>query len=100
MRCVPSDPEDYGLVLAPPARRAIASDLPEPVAHAVIAFITGPLLARPRRIGKQLRGDLAGVWCARRGTYRVLFRIDEERHRVVVVSIAHRRDIYREVPDA
>lgn len=84
-------------MLTPPARRAVASELPEPVAHAVIAFITGPLLARPRRIGTQLRGELAGVWSARRGTYRVLFRIDEERHRAVVVSIAHRRDIYRDV---
>lgn len=84
-------------MLTPPARRAVASGLPEPVAHAAVAFMTGPLLAKPRQVGQQLRGDLAGVWCARRGTYRVLFRIDAERHRAVVVSIAHRRDIYPDV---
>lgn len=95
-----SNPEDYELVFTPPAHRAIVSELPEPVAHAVIEFITGPLLVSPRWVGKQLRTDLAGVWSARRGTYRVLFRIDDARHRIVVVSIAHRRDIYRDVPDA
>ena len=39
----------YDLVIAPPAVRAIESALPEPVAAAVIEFITGPLLLEPRR---------------------------------------------------
>ena len=85
----------YAIAVAPPAQRAIHSELPEPVAAAVIEFITGPLRQMPRRIGRELRGDLAGVWAARRGTYRVLYRIDEARRTVLVLRIDHRRDIYR-----
>ena len=42
-----------------------------------------------------LRGDLAGIYSARRGTYRVLYRINEDLHEVVVLRIDHRRDVYR-----
>jgi mRNA-degrading endonuclease RelE of RelBE toxin-antitoxin system len=92
----PEDPETaYELVLTPPASRAIASALPEPVAAAVIEFLTGALLGNPRRVGKALRGELAGIHSARRGTYRVLYRINENEHEVVVLRIEHRRDVYR-----
>ena len=37
--------------------------------------MTGALLDNPYRAGKRLRGDLAGIHSARRGTYRVLYRI-------------------------
>jgi mRNA interferase RelE/StbE len=87
--------QPYELVLAPPARRALSERLPEPVAVAVIDFLTTTLVQEPRRIGKPLRGDLAGVWSARRGTYRVLYRILEEAREVVVLRIDHRRDVYR-----
>jgi mRNA-degrading endonuclease RelE of RelBE toxin-antitoxin system len=72
-----------------------AEELPEAVAVAVIGFITGPLLDEPRRAGRELRRELAGVWAARRGTYRVLYRIDDTRHEVTVVRIDHRRNVYR-----
>lgn len=88
-------PEPYELVLTPPAVRALQNGLPEAVAAAVIEFLTGPLLIDPRRIGKPLRGDLAGIYSARRGTYRVLFRINENAREVVVVRIEHRGDVYR-----
>ena len=65
-----------------------------PVA-AVIEFITGALIDNPRRVGKPLRGDLAGIHSARRGTYRVLYRINEQDLEVIVVRIEHRRDAYR-----
>ena len=87
--------QPYELVLAPPARRALSERLPEPVAVAVIDFLTKTLVQEPRRIGKPLRGHLAGVWSARRGTYRVLYRILEEPREVVVLRIDHRRDVYR-----
>ena len=86
---------DYELVLTPPATRAIRSGLPESVAAAVIEFLTGALVENPQRVGKQLRGDLAGIFAARRGTYRVLYRINEVEREVVVLRIEHRRDAYR-----
>ena len=85
----------YEIVLTPPARRAIADELPEGVAAAVIDFVTTALLDSPHRVGKPLRNDLDGIWSARRGTYRVLYRIREDRREVVVLRIDHRRDAYR-----
>lgn len=85
----------YELVLTPPATRAIRSGLPEVVAAAVIEFLTGALADNPQRVGKPLRGELAGIFAARRGTYRVLYRINEVEREVVVLRIEHRRDAYR-----
>ena len=86
--------DDYELVLTPPARRAIAERLPEAVAAAVIDFITTALVQDPRRVGKPLRGDLADVWTARRGTYRVLYRLRDDTREVIVMRIEHRRGTY------
>ena len=85
----------YELVLTPPAQRAVASGLPEAVAAAVIEFLTTSLVDNPQRVGKPLRHDLQGIWSARRGTYRVLYRINDEPREVVVLRVEHRRDAYR-----
>jgi mRNA-degrading endonuclease RelE of RelBE toxin-antitoxin system len=58
-------------------------------------FLTGALIENPHRVGKPLRGDLAGIHSARRGTYRVLYRINEVQREVVVLRIDDRRDVYR-----
>lgn len=87
--------EPYELVVTPPAVRAIRRHLPQAAATAVIEFMTGVLVENPRRVGKPLRGDLAGIYSARRGTYRVLYRINDGLHEVVVLRIDHRRDVYR-----
>ena len=89
-----SDDGGYELVLTPPAVRAIQTGLPEAVAAAVIEFMTRPLVSNPRRICKMLRRELEGIWSARRGTYRVLYRINEDPKEVVVLRIEHRRDVY------
>ena len=90
-----TDPAPYDIVLTPPARRAIETKLPEAVAAAVIDFLTSALIANPQRVGKPLRDNLAGIWSARRGTYRVLYRINDDRHEIVVLRVEHRRDVYR-----
>ena len=61
----------------------------------MIEFVTGTLLREPHRVGKPLRRELAGVWSARRGTYRILYRINEEKREIVVLRIEHRGDVYR-----
>lgn len=85
----------YGLVVARPAATAIAEKLPQAVAAAVLELITGPLLKNPQRIGVELRNELEGLWSARRGTYRVVYRIDDVNRTVEVVRVGHRRDVYR-----
>ncbi|MEX2289244.1 MAG: type II toxin-antitoxin system RelE/ParE family toxin [Mycobacteriales bacterium] len=87
--------DGYELVLTSPARRALTERLPEAVAAAVTDFLTTTLIEQPLRVGKPLRGQLLGIWSARRGTYRILYRVDEELKEVVVLRIEHRRDAYR-----
>lgn len=86
---------DYELIVTPPARRALSKTLPESIATAAIEFLTGSLVAAPHRVGKPLRFEMVGVWAARRGTYRVLHRINEHAHEVIVLRVEHRRDAYR-----
>ena len=87
--------EPYMLRTTPTARRALSETLPEAVAAAAYEFITGPLLADPHRIGKRLLPPLDDRFSARRGTYRVIYRVDDITRVVTVVDIAHRRDVYR-----
>jgi len=82
-------------VVAGPAARAISERLPKAVAVAVIGLITGPLLDDPRRLGHPLQRELEGIWSARRGTFRVLYRIEEDSKQVVVLRVDHRSDVYR-----
>jgi mRNA-degrading endonuclease RelE of RelBE toxin-antitoxin system len=86
----------YELQVTPPAARALSDRLPEAVAAAVIEFLTTALVEQPHRVGKPLRGQLEGIFSARRGTYRVLYGIFETRQ-VVVYRIEHRRDAYRDL---
>ena len=78
--------EPYDIQVAAGAARAIQQKLPKAVAAAVMEFVTGSLIAAPRRVGKPLRRELAGLYSARRGTFRVLYRIDAE-HLITVVRV-------------
>lgn len=66
-----------------------------PYATVVIEFVYGALAENPHRVGKPLRDNLVGTWSARRGEYRVIYTIDDDRIVVEVVAIDHRRDGYR-----
>jgi mRNA-degrading endonuclease RelE of RelBE toxin-antitoxin system len=77
------------------ARRALAERLPEAVATAVVEFLDGPLAEDPLRVGKPLVGPLAGCLGARRGTYRVIYRVDLAHRTVQVLDIDHRSTVYR-----
>lgn len=90
---VPGD-HPYDLILSPAAQRALTDGLPPSAAFAAWEFISGPLLRRPRAVGAPLRTGFEGLWRARRGEYRVRYRIDEDRRRVVVLDVDHRRDAY------
>lgn len=87
--------QPYDIQVAAGAARTIRDKLPEGVATAALEFITGSLIAAPRRVGKPLRRELAGLYSARRGTFRVLYRIDDAEHLVTVVRVEHRADAYR-----
>lgn len=85
----------YEVRFLPPARRAISHRLPESVAAAVLEFCASALADNPRRVGKPLFGPFVGCHGARRGTYRVVYRIDEETRTVHILDLDHRADVYR-----
>jgi mRNA-degrading endonuclease RelE of RelBE toxin-antitoxin system len=90
-----SAPRTYTVVLSAVAKRAIELDLPEPVAVAVVKFLYGALAEDPHRVGKPLRFELEGYWSARRGQYRVIYSIHDDKILIRVVRISHRADAYR-----
>lgn len=85
---------DYRLIVAATAERSLAR-LPEAVAAAIVEFMVGALVLSPRRVGHPLQRELAGLWSARRGPYRVVYEIDDDAWVVRVLRIDHRADIYR-----
>ncbi len=95
-RRVSTEPgQRYQIRFQPAARRAIAQRLPETVAAAVLEFCEATLAVSPRSVGKPLFGPLPGCHGARRGTYRIVYRIDEDNGTVHVLDIDHRSEIYR-----
>lgn len=84
----------WTLVVAAPAERSLAR-LTEGTAAAIVEFMVGPLTDAPTVVGKPLQRELSGYWSARRGSYRVVYRLDDDQHLVVVVRIEHRSDVYR-----
>lgn len=91
-----TEPEQrYQIRFQPAARRAISQRLPETVAAAVLEFCEAALAVNPHRVGKPLFGPLAGCHGALRGTYRIVYRIEEDTRTVQVLDIYHRAEIYR-----
>ncbi|MFZ1287785.1 MAG: type II toxin-antitoxin system RelE/ParE family toxin [Candidatus Phosphoribacter sp.] len=75
----------------PAAKRALVR-LPEKVASAVVEFVYGALAGNPQRVGKALRFELEGLRSARRGDFRVIYRIGGK---ITILAIEHRADVYR-----
>ena len=80
--------------LTGPARRALEQDLPEPIAWAAYIFIAERLPINPYRLGGELSGPYTGSGAAHLGTYRVVYRVDEDSETVYVLSIRLRGDVY------
>lgn len=91
-----TNPSPYQLRITRPAARALAGRIPEKIATAVSEFLTTVLAGNPHRVGKQLLlPPYQGTWSARRGTYRVLYEIDDEQRVVTVTAVENRSDMYR-----
>lgn len=84
----------YEVIFSPTARRDLQG-MPPRILPAIIEFVYGDLSRNPQRVGKALERDLAGFHSARRGPYRVLYSIDEERGSISILRVDHRADVYR-----
>ena len=49
----------------------------------------------PKRFGKSLKHELQGLWRYRIGDYRAVCQIQDEQLIVLVLAVAHRRNIYQ-----
>lgn len=81
------------LAVAASAERSLAR-LPAGVAAAIVEFMVGPLCEEPERVGRTLLRELADYRSARRGAYRIIYRIVVDDRSVRVVRIEHRSDVY------
>lgn len=97
---MPADPaaEDeqspYTVIYSRQARRNLHEDLPLEVAVAATSS-RHAIAGNPYRVGEPLDEPFDGYHSARRGTYRIIYRINEPKHVVEIHSIRHRRNVYR-----
>jgi mRNA interferase RelE/StbE len=84
----------FTVIFSPTAARNLER-IPARIVPAVIEFVYGDLARNPRRVGKPLQREPEGTFSARRGPYRVLYEIDDEEIRVLVLAVDHRADVYR-----
>ena len=52
-------------------------------------------LEDPRMLGKALTGSFSGLWRYRIGSYRIITHIEDRDVRILVVKMAHRKEVYR-----
>ena len=69
----------YTVVFSRQARRNLHENLPLDVAAAAMETIDGPLTTGPHRVRKPLDEPFDGYHSARRGTYRIVCRINEDK---------------------
>lgn len=89
-----TEPTAYTVRFTATARRDL-DRLPPRILSAVIEFAFGDLAREPHRVGKPLGRELAGQFSARRGPYRLLYRIDDAQLIVWILRVDHRADVYR-----
>jgi mRNA interferase RelE/StbE len=85
----------YTILFSRQTRRNLHEDLPLEVAIAATETISHSIAVNPYRAGKPLNEPFDGYHSARRGTYRIIYRINEAKRVVEIHSIRHRRDAYR-----
>jgi len=78
-------------------RARLQLDRLPPEIGAAVANALARLFADPWQAGKPLRGELAGLWSMKVGSYRILYTIEgpEASASVVVRDVEHRRVVYR-----
>ena len=62
----------------------------------IVKFLRKRIAGRsdPKKLGKLLHGDKAGLWRFRVGNYRLICDIENKTRTILVLRIGHRRDVY------
>jgi mRNA interferase RelE/StbE len=86
----------WTIEVSKPARKQL--DALDQIARArIIAYLETRVLTQPdpRRLATRLIGEDSPNWRYRVGDYRIVVRFEDERLVILVVRIAHRREVYR-----
>jgi mRNA interferase RelE/StbE len=84
----------YEVEITPEGLRHL-NRLPDKVRAAALEAIFGSIAENPQRAGKPLRGELEGLYSARRGEFRVIYEIDEAADIVLVHRARDRWSAHR-----
>jgi len=65
--------------------------------HLILSYFRERIATRedPRRFGKPLSGDLAGLWSCRVRNYRMICIVEDDKLVVLVLRVGHRKDAYK-----
>jgi mRNA interferase RelE/StbE len=75
------------------ARKELRS-LDKGIQRRIFSYLRERTTENPRNFGKQLSGNMAGLWRYRIEDFRVICRLEDEKLTVVVVAVGHRKEIY------
>ena len=84
----------FEIVIPKPVQKQL-NKLPDKIKSQILEHVS-MLASEPRPAGsKKLQGYEA--WRIRVGTYRIIYEIEEGRLLFILISIAHRKDIYKKL---
>jgi mRNA interferase RelE/StbE len=85
----------WTVIFTPHAEKAFAK-LDRPVQKEIERYLSTRVLMaeHPRSLGKPLKGNLSDYWSYRSGYYRIICKIEDHELVIVVVRVAHRRQVY------
>ena len=88
------EPGKYSINLLPTAARDLGQ-LPRPISRRVSRAID-PLADDPRPRGcEKLAAGAGDEYRIRVGDYRILYKVDDDKHVVLIVRVRHRSEVYR-----
>ena len=53
--------------------------------------------SNPRVFGKSLKSNLKEYWRYRVGNYRIIAEINDDRVRILIIEVGHKKDIYKKI---
>lgn len=85
----------WQIKFAETAKKELAK-LDKQAQKAILKYLRTRIVERnnPKDFGESLRGNLAGLWKYRIGSYRVVADIQDEQVTVLILKVGHRSKVY------
>lgn len=85
----------WTVIFTDQAEKAFAK-LDHSIQREIDRYLTQRVLTadHPRVFGKVLKANLSDFWCYRVSDYRIICKIEDQELVIVVVRVAHRKEVY------